>query len=248
MASASVSHSVTIRLELPARPTAVSELTTAMEQVGAIVTALDVTASGADRLQVDVTAATRGEDHAEQLTEALRVLHGVQIGKVSDRVFLAHLGGKLEIRSKVPLRTRDDLSLAYTPGVGRVSLAIAANPEDARRLTIKRNTVAVVTDGSAVLGPGQPRPARGAAGHGGQGGAVQAVRRHRRVPDLPGHPGHRGDHRRGQGHRPGLRRASTSRTSPRPAASRSSAGCARSSTSRCSTTTSTAPPSSCSPR
>jgi len=158
MASASVSHSVTIRLELPARPTAVSELTTAMEQVGAIVTALDVTASGGDRLQVDVTAATRGEEHAEELTEALRALHGVQIGKVSDRVFLAHLGGKLEIRSKVPLRTRDDLSLAYTPGVGRVALAIAANPEDARRLTIKRNTVAVVTDGSAVLGLGNLGP------------------------------------------------------------------------------------------
>ena len=158
MASPSVSHSVTIRLELPARPTAVSELTTAMEQVGAIVTALDVTASGGDRLQVDVTAATRGEEHAEELAEVLRALNGVQMGKVSDRVFLAHLGGKLEIRSKVPLRTRDDLSLAYTPGVGRVSLAIAANPEDARRLTIKRNTVAVVTDGSAVLGLGNLGP------------------------------------------------------------------------------------------
>jgi malate dehydrogenase (oxaloacetate-decarboxylating) len=158
MASASVSHSVTIRLELPARPTAVSELTTCMEQVGAIVTALDVTASGADRLSIDVTAATRGEEHAEQLTEALRQLHGVEIGKVSDRVFLAHLGGKLEIHSRVPLRNRDDLSLAYTPGVGRVSQAIAANPEDARRLTIKRNMVAVVTDGSAVLGLGNLGP------------------------------------------------------------------------------------------
>ena len=158
MASASVSHSVTIRLELPARPTAVSELTTVMEQVGAIVTALDVTASGSDRLQVDVTAATRGEAHAEELAEALRQLHGVEIGKVSDRVFLAHLGGKLEIRSRVPLRTRDDLSLAYTPGVGRVAQAIAANPEDARRLTIKRNAVAVVTDGSAVLGLGNLGP------------------------------------------------------------------------------------------
>ena len=158
MATASVSYSVTIRLELPARPTAVSELTTEMEKVGAIVTALDVTASGADRLAVDVTAATRGAEHADELAEALRGLEGVELGKVSDRVFLAHLGGKLEIRSKVPLRNRDDLSLAYTPGVGRVCEAIAKNPEDARRLTVKRNTVAVVSDGSAILGLGNLGP------------------------------------------------------------------------------------------
>ncbi len=81
------------------------------------------------------------------------------IRKVSDRTFLLHLGGKIEIRSKVPLRTRDDLSMAYTPGVARVCLAIAQQPEDARRLTIKRNTVAVVTDGSAVLGLGNLGPA-----------------------------------------------------------------------------------------
>ena len=82
------------------------------------------------------------------------------VRKVSDRTFLLHLGGKIEVEPKVPLRNRDDLSRAYTPGVARVCLAIAANPEDARRLTIKRNTVAVVTDGSAVLGPGQHRPGR----------------------------------------------------------------------------------------
>jgi malate dehydrogenase (oxaloacetate-decarboxylating) len=82
----------------------------------------------------------------------------VTVHKVSDRTFLLHLGGKIEMRSKVPLRNRDDLSMAYTPGVGRVALAIAANPEDARRLTIKRNSVAVVTDGSAVLGLGNIGP------------------------------------------------------------------------------------------
>jgi malate dehydrogenase (oxaloacetate-decarboxylating) len=81
------------------------------------------------------------------------------VHKVSDRTFLLHLGGKLEVTSKVPLRTRDDLSMAYTPGVARVCRAIAANPEDARKLTIKRNTVAVVTDGSAVLGLGNIGPA-----------------------------------------------------------------------------------------
>src|SRR5204863_8974768 len=84
----------------------------------------------------------------------MRGVEGVEIGKVSDRTFLVHLGGKLEVVPKLPIRNRDDLSLIYTPGVARVCLAIAANPEDARRLTIKRNTVAVVTDGSAVLGLG----------------------------------------------------------------------------------------------
>jgi malate dehydrogenase (oxaloacetate-decarboxylating) len=81
------------------------------------------------------------------------------VRKVSDRTFLLHLGGKLEVVPKVPLKHRDDLSRAYTPGVARVCLAIAENPEDARRLTIKRNTVAVVTDGSAVLGLGNIGPA-----------------------------------------------------------------------------------------
>jgi malate dehydrogenase (oxaloacetate-decarboxylating) len=154
----SVSSSITVRLELPARSTAVSELTHAIEQAGGVVTALDVTASGVDRLQVDVTCATRGGDHVDTIVSALRGLAGVNIGPVSDRVFLMHLGGKLRVESKVPIRNRDDLSLIYTPGVARVCQAIAANPEDARRLTIKRNTVAVVTDGSAVLGLGNLGP------------------------------------------------------------------------------------------
>jgi malate dehydrogenase (oxaloacetate-decarboxylating) len=154
----SVSSSITVRLELPARSTAVSEVTHVIEQAGALVTALDVTASGLDRLQVDVTCATRGGDHVETIMTSLRSLTGVKLGPVSDRVFLMHLGGKLRIESKVPIRNRDDLSLIYTPGVARVSQAIAANPGDARRLTIKRNTVAVVTDGSAVLGLGNLGP------------------------------------------------------------------------------------------
>jgi malate dehydrogenase (oxaloacetate-decarboxylating) len=154
----SVSSSITIRLELPARPRAVSELTGLIEAGGGIVTALDVTASGADRVRVDVTCATRGSEHAESIVAALRGLEGVVVERVSDRTFLVHLGGKLRIESKVPIRNRDDLSLVYTPGVARVSQAIAADPDDARRLTIKRNTVAVVTDGSAVLGLGNLGP------------------------------------------------------------------------------------------
>ena len=157
-AAPSVSNSITVRLTLPARATAVSELTGVIEKGGGLVTGLDVTASGSDRLRVDVTAAARDTDHADALVEAMRGVHGVEIGKVSDRTFLAHLGGKLKIESKVPIRNRDDLSLIYTPGVARVCLAIAENPADARRLTIKRNTVAVVTDGSAVLGLGNIGP------------------------------------------------------------------------------------------
>ena len=155
---ASVSSSITIRLELPARPRAVSELTGLIEAGGGVVTALDVTASGADRVRVDVTCATRGSDHAESIVAAVRAMEGVVVERVSDRTFLVHLGGKLRIESKVPIRNRDDLSLVYTPGVARICQAIAADPGDARRLTIKRNTVAVVTDGSAVLGLGNIGP------------------------------------------------------------------------------------------
>src|SRR6478672_3130619 len=124
-AAPSVSYSITVRLELPARPTAVSELTTAAERGGGVVTALDVTASDAARVRVDVTIAARDTDHAAALVEAMREVTGVEIGRVSDRTFLAHLGGKLTIESKVPIRNRDDLSLVYTPGVARVCLAIA---------------------------------------------------------------------------------------------------------------------------
>ncbi len=153
-----MSSSITVRLQVEARPTAVSELTTSIEHSGGIVTALDVTASGHERISVDVTCATRGEEHAADIVTALRGLTGVVVERVSDRTFLMHLGGKLSIESKVPIRNRDDLSMVYTPGVARVCEAIAARPADARNLTIKRNTIAVVTDGTAVLGLGDIGP------------------------------------------------------------------------------------------
>ena len=155
----SISYSITVRLELPAGGTAISSLTTMVEKAGGIVTALDVTASGHDKLRIDVTCAAIDTAHAEQIVEALRGLEGVVVHKVSDRTFLMHLGGTIEMASKHPIRNRDDLSMVYTPGVARVCEAIAANPEDARRLTVKRNSVAVVTDGSAVLGLGNIGPA-----------------------------------------------------------------------------------------
>ena len=154
----SVQYSITMRLEAPAKPTTVSELTGAIEASGGIVTALDVNHSDSERVRVDLTCATSNSEHAEQIVSRLREIEGVVVGKVSDRTFLAHLGGKLTIESKLPIRNRDDLSLIYTPGVARICEAIVKDPEDARRLTIKRNTVAVVTDGSAVLGLGNIGP------------------------------------------------------------------------------------------
>lgn len=154
----SVSYSMTVRLEVPASGTAVSQLTTAVESHGGSVTGLDVTASGHEKLRIDVTIAATSTAHADEIVAQLRTIEGVVLGKVSDRTFLMHLGGKIEMASKHPIRNRDDLSMIYTPGVARVCMAIAENPEDARRLTIKRNTVAVVTDGSAVLGLGNIGP------------------------------------------------------------------------------------------
>ena len=154
----SVSYSITVRLELDAGGTAVGSLTNAVEQVGGMITALDVAAAGHERIRIDVTCAARDTEHAQAIVDALGAIEGVLVHKVSDRTFLMHLGGKIEMSSKVPLRNRDELSMAYTPGVARVSSAIAANKEDARRLTIKRNSVAVVTDGSAVLGLGNIGP------------------------------------------------------------------------------------------
>src|SRR6476659_558843 len=154
----SISYSITVRLEVPAGGASVSQLTTVVEHEGGAITALDVTASGHERLRIDVTCAARDTEHADQLVEVMRGVPGVVIGKVSDRTFLMHLGGKIQMESKHPIRNRDDLSMIYTPGVARVCLAIAKNPEDARRLTIKRNSIAVITDGSAVLGLGNLGP------------------------------------------------------------------------------------------
>ena len=154
MASPSPGYSITVRVEVPAVATATTALTTAVGSAGGALTALDVVESQTTRMVVDVTCDTSDEEHAELITKAITKIPGAVVRKVSDRTFLMHLGGKIEVTPKVPLKHRDDLSRAYTPGVARVCLAIAEHPEDARRLTIKRNTVAVVTDGSAVLGLG----------------------------------------------------------------------------------------------
>jgi malate dehydrogenase (oxaloacetate-decarboxylating) len=155
----SAGFSITIRVAVTADASAIGRLTMCVGEAGGIVTALDVVDSDPVSLIADVTCDTADAAHAEQVVAALRALPGVEVRKVSDRTFLLHLGGKIEVTPKVALRNRDELSRAYTPGVARVCLAIAENPEDARRLTIKRNAVAVVTDGSAVLGLGNIGPA-----------------------------------------------------------------------------------------
>jgi malate dehydrogenase (oxaloacetate-decarboxylating) len=159
MANTSPGYGITIRVEGKPEFQPVAEITTIITREGAMITALDVAESQLDNVVIDVTCDAVDSNHAEKITAALAASPILSVRKVSDRTFLLHLGGKLEVQSKVPLKTRDDLSRAYTPGVARICQAIAKDPADARRLTIKRNTVAVVTDGSAVLGLGNLGPA-----------------------------------------------------------------------------------------
>lgn len=159
MVSTSPGYGITIRVEGPSANQPVSALTAVLNSQGASLTALDIVESSFDRVVVDITCDTIDADHADRVAKAIAEVPELKVRKVSDRTFLIHLGGKIEVHSKVQIKTRDDLSRAYTPGVARVCQAIAADPTDARRLTIKRNTVAVVTDGSAVLGLGNIGPA-----------------------------------------------------------------------------------------
>jgi malate dehydrogenase (oxaloacetate-decarboxylating) len=154
----SASYGITVRVYADPSPAVVGMLATAVGAAGGLVTAIDVSESRADRITIDVSCSAANGEHAAEIVEALRDVAGVTVHRVSDRTFLLHIGGKISVESKVPLRTRDDLSMAYTPGVARVSLALAAHPEDVSKLTIKGNCVAVVTDGSAVLGLGNIGP------------------------------------------------------------------------------------------
>ena len=159
MATTSPGYGITIRVEGSPSAQPVALATSVITAAGATITALDVVESLLEKVVLDITCDTIDSDHADQIAIAIAKNPELTVRKVSDRTFLLHLGGKIEIQSKVPLKTRDDLSRAYTPGVARICQAIVADPADARRLTIKRNTVAVVTDGSAVLGLGNIGPA-----------------------------------------------------------------------------------------
>ncbi len=158
MAATTSSYSITMRLHTAPDHGVVGAVATAIAKAGGIVTAIDVTESRHDRLVLDVTCSASDSEHAQVLVAAVDAVEHIEVYKVSDRTFLLHIGGKIEVHSKVPMKNRDDLSMAYTPGVGRVSMALYENPDDVWRLTVKGNSVAVVTDGSAVLGLGNIGP------------------------------------------------------------------------------------------
>ncbi|MBI4505245.1 MAG: NAD-dependent malic enzyme [Chloroflexi bacterium] len=154
----SASYSVTLRLQLDKRAAALSDVTSAIARVGGEIGAIDIVRAGPTTVVRDLTVDASDEKHAAAIVEAVRAVPGVSVVNVSDRTFLLHLGGKIEVHPKVPLRNRDQLSMAYTPGVARVCRAIHAEPSKVFQLTIKSNTVAIVTDGSAVLGLGNIGP------------------------------------------------------------------------------------------
>jgi malate dehydrogenase (oxaloacetate-decarboxylating) len=154
----SASFSAAIRVRIENQPGAFARLAAAIGEAGGLLGAIDlVRVEGTTKIR-DVNVLADDERHLDAIVAAVHAVEGVEVVHVSDRVFLAHLGGKLEIQPRQPLKTREDLSMVYTPGVARVSRAIAEDPEKVWNLTIKRNTVAVVSDGSAVLGLGDIGP------------------------------------------------------------------------------------------
>ena len=152
------SYSITVRAKIPDTPGSFAKVATAIGEAGGNLGAIDLVEVRKGYKVRDITVATSDEDHAQAIAQGIRKVQGVQIVSVSDRTFLMHIGGKIGIAPKRPLNTRDDLSMAYTPGVARICKAIAAEPEKVFQLTMKRNMVAVVTDGSAVLGLGDLGP------------------------------------------------------------------------------------------
>jgi malate dehydrogenase (oxaloacetate-decarboxylating) len=148
-----------MRIHLPISGDAFAEVAGAISQSHAIVGAIDLVRVGSSEAVRDITIACADAEHASSVVELVGEVEGIRVDSVSDRTFLLHKGGKIEVNGRTPLKTRDDLSMAYTPGVARVSSAIHEDPAKAWTLTIKGNTVAVVSDGTAVLGLGDIGPA-----------------------------------------------------------------------------------------
>jgi malate dehydrogenase (oxaloacetate-decarboxylating) len=158
LARPSASYSLTLRLKIKNVPGTLGKITSKIGEFGGDIGAIDIAGVGKHHLIRDITINVRDQEHGGLIIQELKNMDVVEVLHVSDRTFLMHLGGKIRINSKVPLRTRDDLSMAYTPGVARVCMAIHDQPDDAAKLTIKGNTVAIVTDGTAVLGLGDIGP------------------------------------------------------------------------------------------
>jgi malate dehydrogenase (oxaloacetate-decarboxylating) len=154
----SASYSLTLRVEFPHEAGALGKILTTIGDADGMVGAVDIVRMRKDRTTRDITVNARDSEHGQQVVQVVEDLPQVRVINVSDRTFLMHLGGKIEVRSKLQIRTRDDLSMVYTPGVARVCRAIASDSERAFNLTVKRNTVAVVSDGTAVLGLGDIGP------------------------------------------------------------------------------------------
>ena len=150
----SAGNTLTLRVSLQRVPGTLGRLTSALGAAGALLDAIDIIENPGDVIVRQIQVETRGEAHGHEVVEAARAVDGVELLSVSDRVFDRHLGGKIEVTPKFAVNTRDDLSMAYTPGVGRVCTAIAEQPELVWDYTIKKNSVAVLTDGTAVLGLG----------------------------------------------------------------------------------------------
>jgi malate dehydrogenase (oxaloacetate-decarboxylating) len=155
----SASYGLTIRIDNPHQPGMVGRITSAIGDEGGLIGAIDVVSVTPELTVRDFTVAARDVPHGQCIVHRLQAIDGVRVINVSDRTFLVHLGGKIEVVGRQPVKTRDDLSMVYTPGVARVCLAIHDNPARQWALTIKRNTVAVVSDGTAVLGLGDIGPA-----------------------------------------------------------------------------------------
>ena len=150
---------MTLRVRLSSRAGSLGELTMAIGRAGGDIGAIDIVTVGNDYIIRDISVSSVSSRHGEQIVEVVKDVDGVELIQVSDPTFLMHLGGKIEVVPKVPLKTRADLSMAYTPGVARICDAIHQEPDKVFTLTIKKNTVAIVTDGTAVLGLGDIGPA-----------------------------------------------------------------------------------------
>ena len=159
MAQTSAQFSLTLRVRIDHRPGMLGRVATAIGEAGGTIGDIELVQLDRRHTLRDLTVDAAGEEHERGIVEAVRAVDGAEVVDWNDRTLAIHVGGKLEVRPKVPVRTADDLSMAYTPGVARVCTAIAADPDKAFRYTVKRNTVAVVSDGSAVLGLGDIGPA-----------------------------------------------------------------------------------------